>query len=488
MADKKYITDSARLIEEWDWLENNKLGLDPQKLTCGSRKKAFWICKKGHKWYSNIADRYKGSGCPYCSNNKILKGYNDLSTINPALAKEWNQKKNIYLRPDMVSVGSEKRVWWKCEKGHEWLSSIKARNKGSGCPYCAGQKTISGLNDLATINPPLAKEWNYEKNNELKPNMVMKNSGKKVWWKCEKGHEWQATVNDRSNGYGCPFCSGRQAIVGYNDLATVNPTLAKEWDYEKNNELKPNMVTAGSEKKVWWKCEKGHGWQAKIRERNDGTNCPICAKELHTSFPEQSIYFYIKKLFPDAINGDKHLGMEFDIFIPSINIAIEYDGIFWHKNKKIIDEKKNKFCEENNILLIRIREDSKCEWIENKNLKIITCGISDDGLKNALELLISFLNKKIDIDLIRDRSDIYSSFINNQKINSLLNLNPKLAEEWNYDKNGKLQPDMVTANSHKKVWWKCEQGHEWQSAIASRNRGTGCPLCYIERRSKKDKK
>lgn len=488
MADKKYIIGSARLIEEWDWLENNKLGLDPQKLTCGSSKKAFWICKKGHRWYSNIADRYKGSGCPYCSNNKILKGYNDLSTINPALAKEWNQKKNIDLRPDMVSVGSEKRVWWKCEKGHEWLSSIKARNKGSGCPYCAGQKTISGLNDLATINPPLAKEWNYEKNNELKPNMVMKNSGKKVWWKCEKGHEWQATVNDRSNGYGCPFCSGRQAIVGYNDLETVNPTLAKEWDYEKNNELKPNMVTAGSEKKVWWKCEKGHGWQAKIRERNVGTNCPICAKELHTSFPEQSIYFYIKKLFPDAINGDKHLGMEFDIFIPSINIAIEYDGIFWHKNKKIIDEKKNKFCEENNILLIRIREDSKCEWIENKNLKIITCGISDDGLKNALELLISFLNKKIDIDLIRDRSDIYSSFINNQKINSLLNLNPKLAEEWNYDKNGKLQPDMVTANSHKKVWWKCEQGHEWQSAIASRNRGVGCPLCYIERRSKKDKK
>ncbi len=479
---EQYIIQNKKLIDEWDWDENNKIGLNPNLLSCGSTKKAFWICKKGHKWYSNIRDRNKGSGCPYCSNNKILKGYNDLATINPMLAKEWNYEKNGELNPNMVSAGSEKRVWWKCEQGHEWIACIKTRNKGSGCPYCAGQRAISGYNDLATINPTLANEWNYEKNNELNPSMVMTNSGKKVWWKCEKGHEWQATVNDRSNGYGCPYCSGRQAVVGYNDLATVNPTLTKEWDYEKNRELNPNMVSAGSEKKVWWKCEKGHEWQARIRDRNLGTNCPICAKELQTSFPEQSIYFYIKKLFPDAINGDKHLGIEFDVFIPSINIAIEYDGVFWHKNKKTRDERKNKFCEKNNILLIRVREDSDCEWIENDYLKIITCGTSEVGLKNALELLMSFLNKEIEIDLNRDRSDIYSLFINNQKVKSLLNLNPQLSKEWNYEKNGKLQPDMVTANSHKKVWWKCEKGHEWQSVIAYRNRGCRCPICAKEKR------
>ena len=95
---------------------------------------------------------------------------------------------------------------------------------------------------------------------------------------------------------------------------------------------------------------------------------------------------------------------------------------------------------------------------------------------------MSFLNKEIEIDLNRDRSDIYSLFINNQKVKSLLNLNPQLAKEWNYEKNGKLQPDMVTANSHKKVWWKCEKGHEWQSVIAYRNRGYRCPICAKEKR------
>ena len=65
---------------------------------------------------------------------------------------------------------------------------------------------------------------------------------------------------------------------------------------------------------------------------------------------------------------------------------------------------------------------------------------------------------------------------------SLLNFNPQLAKEWNYEKNGKLQPDMVTTNSHKKVWWKCEKGHEWQSVIAYRNRGYRCPICAREKR------
>ncbi len=480
MADKKekkYLIDNPILMAEWDWEENNKIGLNPNLLSCGSIKKAFWVCKKGHKWYSNISDRNRGSECPYCSNNKILKGYNDLATINPKLAKEWNYEKNNGLKPNMVTAGSNKRVWWKCEKGHEWLAYIKTRNNGSGCPYCAGQRAISGYNDIATINPKLAIEWNYKRNGDLKPEDFTANSGKKVWWRCAKGHEWQATVNDRSNGYGCPYCSGRYAIKGENDLGTINPKLAREWNYERNGNLKPEDFTVGSRQKVWWKCDKGHEWQATIADRNIGTNCPICSKELQTSFPEQSIYFYIKKLFPDAINGDKHLGMEFDIFIPSINIAIEYDGIFWHKNKKALDERKNRLCNENNILLIRVREDRKCDWIENDYLKIITCGNSDDGLKNALELLMSFLNRKIDIDLSRDRSDIYSLFINNQKIKSLLNLNPQLAEEWNYDKNGKLKPDMVTANSHKKVWWKCKNGHEWQAVIAYRNQGAGCPYC-----------
>ena len=102
--------------------------------------------------------------------------------------------------------GSEKKVWWKCSKGHEWKATIVNRNKGRNCPYCSNRKVLKGYNDLQTVNLKLANEWNYEKNNGLTPFDVLPNSDKKVWWKCEKGHEWQARIADRNNGRGCLEC------------------------------------------------------------------------------------------------------------------------------------------------------------------------------------------------------------------------------------------------------------------------------------------
>ena len=125
----------------------------------------------------------------------------------------------------------------------------------------------------------MAEEWNYEKNNGLIPADVTPNSNKKVWWKCSKGHEWQAKVTDRNKGRGCPYCSGRYAVKGVNDLQTVDPTLAKEWNYERNNGLTPVDVMPNSDKKVWWKCKNGHEWQAMIGNRHRGNSCPQCAKE-----------------------------------------------------------------------------------------------------------------------------------------------------------------------------------------------------------------
>ena len=122
------------------------------------------------------------------------------------MASEWNYEKNGSLKPEDFTAGSTIKVWWKCDKGHEWQATIASRNSGRGCPHCAGQKVIKGETDLATLNPELANEWNYEKNGDLKPKDVTANSGKKVWWKCDKGHEWQATIASRNSGNGCPIC------------------------------------------------------------------------------------------------------------------------------------------------------------------------------------------------------------------------------------------------------------------------------------------
>ena len=200
-----------------------------------------------------------------------------METVNPKLASEWNYEKNGSLKPCDVFSQSNRKVWWKCCKGHDYQATVNNRAHGKGCPYCSGQKVLQGYNDLATLNPKLASEWNYEKNGSLKPEDFTAGSNKKVWWKCNKGHEWQATIASRNSGCGCPYCYGRYAVKGETDLATVNPKLASEWNYEKNGDLKPENFTASSGQKVWWKCEKGHEWLARIDHRFNGVGCPYCS-------------------------------------------------------------------------------------------------------------------------------------------------------------------------------------------------------------------
>src|SRR5699024_955007 len=118
-------------------------------------------------------------------------------------------------------------------------------------------------------------------------------STKNVWWKCNEGHTWKSSVANRTRGNNCPICGNQQLLKGYNDLATVNPELAQEWNYAKNVNLHPSDIFPNYNKKVWWICRKGHEWQATPNSRIQGTGCPICSSELHTSFPEQCIFFYI---------------------------------------------------------------------------------------------------------------------------------------------------------------------------------------------------
>lgn len=396
---------------------------------------------------------------------------------NAELMAEWNWEKNDDLKfdPKALTLGSNTKVWWKCSKGHEWQASISHRNNGRRCPYCAGKKVLKGYNDLQTVNPILAKEWNYKKNNELTPVDIMSNSGKKVWWKCSEGHEWQASIDHRNRGTGCPHCSGNKVLKGYNDLRTVNPTLAEEWNYEKNGDLKPEHCTVNSHKKVWWKCNKGHEWQAPISNRNKGVGCPICNSERNTSFPEYAILYYLKKHGLEVIHSYREKGYELDIYIPSKKVAIEYDGYFWHKNKTEIDLEKNIKCKKDGIKLYRIREglpllnDSSVEFVVKKN---------QENLSKILEKILGeIIGIIVDIDIKRDAIAIENTREYMEKEKSLLFTNPQIAIEWNYEKNGSLKPEHFAANSNKKVWWKCSKGHEWQATIASRNSGCRCPFC-----------
>ena len=248
---------------------------------------------------------------------------------------------------------------------------------------------------------------------------------------------------------------------------------------DENGKLKPDMVAPQSNIKVWWLGKCGHEWCSLVSDRTNGRGCPICNREQHSSFPEQALFYYIKQYFPDAVNGDKKgIGMELDIFVPSSRIAVEYDGCNWHNNKSN-EIKKNKLCQENEVFLIRVREEGldnyeDCYCIERKNIN------SNDSLNEIIDIVLEKMMgvNEPDIDVSRDESKIYESYIFTKKANSLEALYPEIASEWHPIKNGALSPGAIAAKSSKKVWWQGSCGHEWQSTVASRtSRNGGCPYC-----------
>ena len=205
--------------------------------------------------------------------------------------------------------------------------------------------------------------------------------------------EWNDSIHHRIRGRGCPYLSGKGVMVGFNDLATTNPEILIEWNSEKNNELQPISVTAGSHKQVWWKCARGHEWKASIKDKvHYHTSCPICSREIKTSFPEQALFYYINKHFKDAVNGDMHLGVELDIYIPSRRIAIEYDGYNWHKKDSQVrrDLKKNTVCANNDISLLRIREDG-LRHLESCTEIFIERDVSDASLTRVIGSVLKLL-------------------------------------------------------------------------------------------------
>lgn len=259
-------------------------------------------------------------------NIKIMEMYvtskkaNSLATLRPDIAKEWNNGKNGGIVPEQVTVSSGKKFWWVCSLGHEYQMSVGSRTaKSTGCPYCAGQKLLKGFNDLQTRYPQVAAEWHSSKNESLLPSDVMPGNSKKVWWICGNNHEYYTSISSRTTRKsGCPYCAGLRVIEGQTDLRTLYPEIAKEWDYEKNQGLTPNMVKPFSHQKVWWKCPEGHSYDRAISDRTSssktgkGNGCPYCSgqkilkgfNDLATRFPQVASKWHPTmngELMPDMV-------------------------------------------------------------------------------------------------------------------------------------------------------------------------------------------
>ena len=263
------------------WHPNRNGALTPAQVLPGSHRRVWWICEKGHVWQAQVKSRVAGCGCPVCANREVFSAENSLATTFPQLAAQWHPSRNQPLQPTQVAPGTRKRVWWQCEKGHEWRAAVSSRTSGgSGCPVCAGRQVQPGENDLESQFPDLALQWHPDRNGMLTPSQVTPASNRKVWWQCPLGHAYEASVSARTmNGSGCPYCAGKRVLPGFNDLATLDPDVAKQWHLTLNGSLTPEQVTAGSRRKIWWCCQQGHVWKAAVYSRTGAQHCgcPVCA-------------------------------------------------------------------------------------------------------------------------------------------------------------------------------------------------------------------
>ncbi len=433
---------------------------------------------------------------------------------HPELMAEWNYSKNDGLYdPHVLTCGSNKKPFWVCSVcHHEWPASVYNRSHlKKGCPECGKKnrsKTIlaksvkKGENDLASQRPDLLDEWDYDLNKGVATpdTIAITNRTILINWTCRQcGNKWKASVYNRTQlNTGCKKCSSKRAgernrihkFKPKASLIALFPDIAAEWHPSKNRPIKVEEIMPSSQFDAWWKCSVcGHSFQTPVANRTGDKHagCPECNKYLHSSFPEQAVFYYLQKVFPDVKN--KHLlpgssRMELDIYIPKISTGIEYDGSYWHQSNSMSRAKrKYEICKESSIFLIRIKEDNQ-RFTQSKNdcdLCIVRKDNTDLGLEKAIIELFDFLKIpfKNTVHLSQDRDKIKNQYIKTFRDQSLLALYPSLCAEWHPEKN-QITPEQIKPHSQDKVWWICPTcKQEYQASPAKRTSSTptGCPVC-----------
>lgn len=397
---KRNLEGFPEIIKEWHPTKNGNI--QPLDLVGCSNNKYWFKCSKGHEWDALLSERIsKKTGCPYCSNHKVCLD-NCLQTCNPEISEEWHPTMNGLNNPKNILSRSAKKVWWLCKKkGHIWQARVCNRTTNlTNCPYCYNQKVCED-NCLQTLFPNVALEWDFEKNGSITPNDVLAGSKKRYWWKCLKhGHCWESSVTDRTRikkernplrKNTCPFCSGKK-VSKENSLSTLFPEIAREWHPTKNGTVTPNDVVAGSHKRYWFKCSKGHEWSTNLNNRTGGIKnktrcgCPYClykTQEKVREIFERLLIHKFPKLKPSFLER-----LEYDGANEDLKLAFEYDGEFhdiphykitdpeeFLKRVKRLDSKKDRLSLENGWTLIRIHHSN-----QNRLEEVITAELKKINL------------------------------------------------------------------------------------------------------------
>jgi hypothetical protein len=342
------------------------------------------------------------------------------------------------------------------------------------------------LADCPEFLASLDTRWNVP----LDPTQITLGCGRKLWWRCAKGHIWFAAVIGRAQGRGCPFCAGVR-VAPERRLSAVAPELAKQWHPTKNGSLSPDGVSAVSNKRVWWRCPEGpdHEWQAIVAIRGP---CPFCRGRrvsTLTSFATRDPE--LARLWHPTKNG---------LFTPETVLFTSKDVWSWrcannphHEwTGKISEQKQCRICcniedLQKNSISMRAPELARL-WHPEKN-----------GSSTAGDFVITS-SKKVwwrcpegpDHEWkasICARQPCPFCFDNRVSItNCLATVAPELAQEWHPKRNGQLSPRDIRASSMRAVYWSCPEDpmHEWSASPRARLNGRGlCQYCHPKQPSLK---
>ena len=455
------------IASEWHPTKNGSL--TPNDVTSGSNKKVWWLKpyddpKTGKhwefEWPAAICDRcFKKYGCPQLSGNRLEQGFNDLASLYPEIATQWDYSLNKGTTPSQVLPGCRDSYHWVYPYNDpitgkhwdfRWEARVYSRTKnGRGCPQLANQKIEKGFNDLATTNPETAAKWDYKLNGDIKPQDVFAGSRAKFHWVYpyddpQTGKHWEfryvSSIADAVRQTTCPQLAGKIVEVGFNDLATTNPDTAKKWDYELN-EKTPFEVMAGSHKKYHWVYpyddpQTGKHWdfkyEASINDAVKYTTCPqLAGKKVEVGFND------LGSLHPeiaDQWDYEKNNGITpFDV--------LEFSNKYYYWRYPYVDPKTGK------------------HWVFKWRAKV-----SNRVNFPACPFLIN--------------RSLWLGF------NDFETLYPELAKEWHPTANGKLKPSDVCGAPDLDVWWLysyknplngVHHDYKWRASIVNRVRGTGCP-------------
>lgn len=400
--------------------------LDIEKLAAKSGKRIWWVCQTyGHPYQSTPAQKTDGQACSVCSGKQVHEGFNDLATVRSDIAHQWHPTLNGSLTPKMVVKSYSKKVWWKCDLGHEFQSLANNRKDSSHCPVCSGKTVVPGFNDAATLLPQLVDKFHPTKNGDITMNSIGKSYAKKLWWIADCGHEIEALISNCSKKVPCPYCIGHKIIVGFNDLATTHPELVKEWHPTKNGTVTPEAVTIGGKNKIWWICEEGHEDFALAGNRlNKKGVCSYCAgnKLLIGTNDFETLYPEVSKEWHPTLNGEIKPGM----IAPNANKKYWWLCSTCHEPWEALPSNRGS-------------KGTGCPVCKGKTVK--------------------------------------------QGINDLATVMPSVAAQWHPTKNGELSPTQITAGTPQNLWWKCANGHEWQMRMTDMAKSfvaghSGCGICY----------